>query len=339
VFFSDDGSTAVEVALKMAAQYWRHRGEDGRTSFIALEHAYHGDTFGAMAAGGIPLFHDVFRPVLFAVARAPAPHPYAFDGRRDEAACVERSLDALDRLLAEHGDRTAAVIVEPMLQGAGGMIVWPAAYLRGVRERTEAHGVLLIADEVLTGFGRTGPLFACEHGPVRPDILCLSKALTGGVLPLGATLCTDEVHGAFVSDDRRRTFFHGHSYTANPIACAAALESLRLIEDERVLARVGAIEARFRSHLERLSRHKAVADVRGIGAVAAIELATTGGRGYLDDLGPRLARAFLERDILLRPLGNVVYFLPPYVVTDAEIDGTFAVIEDVIEELASRAPR
>ncbi|MBN1441051.1 MAG: adenosylmethionine--8-amino-7-oxononanoate transaminase [Planctomycetes bacterium] len=339
VFYSDDGSTAVEVALKLAAQYWRIRGETRRSLFVAFEHAYHGDTFGAMAAGGIPLFHETFRPLLFEVRRAPSPHSYAFDGGRDPAACEAHCRRELEGILDRDGDRIAAVILEPMLQGAGGMIIWPASFLRAVRELCDAYGVLLIADEVLTGFGRTGKLFACEHGPIEPDILCLSKALTGGYLPLGATLCTDEVHDAFLSRDRSLTFFHGHSYTANALACAVALESLAMIEDSDVLKRVREIESLFRGRIARLRGLPIVGEARGIGAVAAAELradaASSGERGYLDPRGPRLQRAFLERDILLRPLGDVLYVLPPYVISDEEIHRVFDAIEEVLAEEAS----
>jgi adenosylmethionine-8-amino-7-oxononanoate aminotransferase len=334
VFYSDDGSTAVEVALKMAAQSWLQRGEPERTVFVALEQAYHGDTFGAMAAGGIELFREKFQPFLFRVERAPAPCPFRFDRRRNSAACVQHALAALDAVLARNTGRVAAVIVEPMLQGAGGMIVWPREYLGGLRDLCDRHRTLLIADEVLTGFGRTGKLFACEHGPIAPDILCLSKGLTGGFLPLGATLASEEIFASFLGTDRSMAFFHGHSYTANPIACAVALESIALLEESRALDRVTAIEARFADRLTRIARHAAVADVRGIGGVAAIELEPRGTGGYLDDIGPRLAQEFLARDVLLRPLGNVIYLLPPYIISDGEIDRVFDIIEDVLDGIS-----
>ncbi|MBI4604920.1 MAG: adenosylmethionine--8-amino-7-oxononanoate transaminase, partial [Planctomycetes bacterium] len=200
VFFSDDGSTAVEVALKMAYQHWRNRGEPERRLFVALEHGYHGDTFGAMAAGGVRAFHEGFRALLF-------------DVRRARSATHPEGAPSLEEVLEREGRRVAAVVIEPMLQGAGGMLVWPREFLRRAADLARAHGALLIADEVLTGFGRTGRLFACEHGPVEPDILCLSKALTGGYLPLGATLATEEVYASFLSEDRSRMLFHGHSYT------------------------------------------------------------------------------------------------------------------------------
>ena len=331
-FYSDDGSTAVEVGLKLAAQYHVHRGDDKRTVFIALADAYHGDTFGTMAAGGVATFHGLFAPWLFEVRHACAPHGY--DDPRDPTTLrADAAGDGdLETILASAGDRVAAVVIEPMLQGAGGMRVWPVEFLRRVRELCDRFGVLLIADEVFTGFGRTGKLFACEHGPIVPDILCLSKAITGGYLPLAATLSTDAIFDAFLSDDRGRTFFHGHSYTANALACAVAVESLAIIEDEDVMTRVGEIERLFAARLERYRSHPAVADARGIGGLAALELAPTGrDTGYLDALGPRLYDEFLARDILLRPLGNCLYFLPPYVITDDEAHRVFDAIDEVLD--------
>jgi adenosylmethionine-8-amino-7-oxononanoate aminotransferase len=325
VFFSDDGSTAVEAALKIAWQSWRNRGETRRTLFVALEHAYHGDTFGAMAAGGVPAFRETFRGLLFETRRVHPPEcPCdAGGGRRED----------IDEVLEREGDRVAAVIIEPMLQGAGGMIVWPASFLVRVREATARRGIPLIADEVLTGFGRTGKLFACEHGPIAPDILCLSKAITGGVLPLAATLVSGEIHASFLSEDRGKALLHGHSYTGNALACAAALESLAIIDGEGSLERVARLERLFAERLERLRTLPAVRSVRRIGAVAALDLAPRSGGGYLDELGPFLGAELLARGILLRPLGNVLYFMPPYAITDGEAHGVFDAIEDVVGRL------
>jgi adenosylmethionine-8-amino-7-oxononanoate aminotransferase len=323
VFFSDDGSTAVEAALKMAYQHWRHRGEPGRTLFVAFDGAYHGDTFGAMAAGGVAAFHAAFSELFFAVRRARTPH----------SAAAGSTSPPLAEVLDREGERVAAVILEPMLQGAGGMLVQPPAFLREVRELTRRHGVPLIADEVLTGFGRTGRLFACEHGPVTPDLLCLSKALTGGYLPLAATLASDEIYGAFLSADRSRTFFHGHSFTGNALACAVALESLALFEEEDRLGRIARLERLFAGRLAALASHPAVAAVRNLGAMAALELAPASAGGYLDDLGPLLASRLLERGLLLRPLGNVLYLLPPYVITDAEAAAACDAIAAVLDSL------
>lgn len=325
VFYSDDGSTAVEVAIKIAHQSWLNRGARGRSLLVALEHGYHGDTFGAMAVGAGSIFHAAFRDLLPEVRRVRAPCC-----RRGTGCEGRRSPDLAD-VLALEGDRVSAVIVEPMLQGAGGMRVHPPEFLAEVRALTQQSGIPLIADEVLTGFGRTGRLFAVEHAGVTPDLMCLSKGLTGGLLPLGATLVTGALYQSFVSEDRSKTLFHGHSYTGNALACAVAKESLEMLEDQHALARVERLEAIFRRRLERLAASDRVADVRGIGAVAAIELRSSG--GYLDPIGPRLQRAFIERGLLLRPLGNVIYALPPYVISDEEAEWMMDQIEEVVASL------
>jgi adenosylmethionine-8-amino-7-oxononanoate aminotransferase len=244
---------------------------------------------------------------------------------------------SLAEILEREGDRVAAVILEPILQGAGGMLLHDGAFLREVREETRRRGIPLIADEILTGFGRTGRLFACEHGPIEPDLLCVSKALTGGYLPLSATLASEEIYTAFLSEDRSRTFFHGHSYTGNALACAVALESLALFDEEDRLGRLARLERLFAERLERLRSHPRVAEVRGLGGLAVVELRPESSGGYLDDVGPRLAAAFLDRGVLLRPLGNVIYFLPPYVITDEEAHGVFDVIEEVLAAIPGSA--
>jgi adenosylmethionine-8-amino-7-oxononanoate aminotransferase len=339
VFYSDNGSTAVEVALKLALQYWGNQGAPRRT-FVTLEHAYHGDTVGAMSASEDSIFTRPFAPLLFDVVRAPGPYPYRCPHQHGPLACAVHCLESLDALLARHAGEVAAVLIEPMLQGAGGMIVWPSEYLAGVRTLCDRHDTLLIADEVLTGFGRTGRMFACEHGAISPDIICLSKALTGGYLPLGATVTTGRIYDAFLSHDRTRTFFHGHSFTANPLACAVALASLDLFHDSDALARVGALEGWLRAGLEPLRALPAVGDVRVIGGVGIVELApdaaNPSGVGYLDDIGPRLTRAFLERGLLLRPLGNVVYLMPPYVITEAETAWAVQQVAEVVGGIIDR---
>jgi adenosylmethionine-8-amino-7-oxononanoate aminotransferase len=323
VFYSDDGSTAVEVALKMAYQAWRHRGETQRTLFVAFDDAYHGDTFGTMAMGGAPVFHETFRDLFFEVRHVATP----VSRQRPEHS------EELEDLLLREGERIAAVIIEPMLQGAGGMLVHPPEFLRQVRDLTKAYDIPLIADEIFTGFGRTGRFFACEHAAIRPDLMCVSKALTGGYLPLAATLTSEEIFEAFLSEDRQRTFFHGHSYTANPLACAVALESLALFEEENRLGRVAELETLFRQRLEGLASHPKVNTTRLLGPMAALEIANDDGDGYLAALGPHLYEAFLKRGILLRPLGNVLYFLPPYVIRDDEVHRVFDAIGEVLEDL------
>jgi adenosylmethionine-8-amino-7-oxononanoate aminotransferase len=330
IFYSDDGSTAVEVALKLALQYWRNLGQPRRSKFIALHHAYHGDTVGAMSAGEESVFTRAFAPMMFPVARAHAPYCYRCPlGLRRETCRID-CLGDLEKQLATESETVAGVLIEPMLQGAGGMIIWPQEFLAGVRRLCDRYGTLLIADEVLTGFGRTGRMFACEHADVRPDLVCLSKGLTAGYLPLGATAATETLYEAFLSRDRGKTFFHGHSYTANPLACAVGVASLALFREDGVLARVQALEHQFRAGLEPLRRLPWVGDVRVIGGVGVVELASAEA-GYLAAAGPRLYEAFLSRGLMLRPLGNVVYFLPPYVITESEADWALEQIHDVIE--------
>ena len=334
VFYSDDGSTAVEVALKLAYQYWRNRGEPDRRTFITLHHAYHGDTVGAMSVSEDSIFTQPFAPMLFSVERAEPPYCYRCPLGLERATCRIDCLGDLERRLEAGAGAIAAVLVEPMLQGAGGMIVWPAEFLAGVRRLCDRYGTLMIADEVLTGFGRTGRMFACDHAGVSPDIICLSKALTAGYLPLSVTATTAAVYDAFLSDDRARTFFHGHSFTANPLACAVAIASLGLFRDGELLGRVAALERQMRDRLAPLAALPHVGEVRVIGGVGIVELVddrtTKAAGGYLDQLGPRLTAAFLERGLLLRPLGNVVYFMPPYVITEAEAAWALDQIVDVV---------
>jgi adenosylmethionine---8-amino-7-oxononanoate aminotransferase len=339
VFYSDNGSTAVEVAMKLALQYWGNRGEPARRTFVTLHHAYHGDTVGAMSASEDSLFTRPFAPMLFDVVRAESPYCYRCPVGLERATCRIECLGSLEHVLATRGSTVAAVLIEPMLQGAGGMIVWPPEFLAGVRALCDRSGTLLIADEVFTGFGRTGRMFACEHAGVAPDIICLSKALTGGYLPLGATIATEAVYDAFLSEDRTRTFFHGHSFTANPLACAVACASLELFQETDALARVRALERWLRAGLEPLRDLPLVGDVRVLGGIGIVELVvdkrTKAAGGYLDTLGPRLTEAFLARGLLLRPLGNVLYFLPPYVISEEEARWAMEQMADVIKGLGA----
>jgi adenosylmethionine-8-amino-7-oxononanoate aminotransferase len=302
VFYSDDGSTAVEVALKMVGQAWRQRGEPERTVFVALEGAYHGDTFGAMAAGDPEPFFRAFAPFLFAVRRVTA------DAERLAAA------------LAELGPRAAGVIVEPLVQGAAGMRMHASAFLRAARELCTEAGVPLIADEVLTGFGRTGALFACQRAGVAPDLLCLGKALTGGTLPLAATLATEALFECFLAEERERFFPHGHTFTGNPIACAAALASLEVCREDDVPARLERIGARIAGELAPLAADPRVRELRRLGGIVALELAVSAGDrpGYASALALELRRGALARGVLLRPLGNVLYALPPACLEERE---------------------
>ncbi|HSU14272.1 adenosylmethionine--8-amino-7-oxononanoate transaminase [Longimicrobium sp.] len=316
VFYSDDGSTAVEVAVKMALQHWRLRGQR-RPLVAALEHAYHGDTFGAMSASGRSVFTEAFEDHLFETARLPDP---------TEGDTVA----ALDRLLDERGNELAAVIVEPLLLAAGGMRVWSEDTLRAIRQRTADAGVLLIADEVATGFGRTGPLWACDRAGISPDLMCLSKGVTGGFMPLGVTAAREEIFQAFVSGDRRHTFFHGHSFTGNPLACAAARASLHLLLDDGCTARRGEIERAHRGALDALASHPRVRAPRVLGTVAAFET-EAGGAGYLEPVGRELAAYARGEGVLLRPLGNTVYLMPPYCATASEVHNVYRVIGRFLE--------
>jgi adenosylmethionine-8-amino-7-oxononanoate aminotransferase len=336
VFFSDDGSTAVEVALKLALQYWKNCGSPDKRRIVALENAYHGDTVGAMSVSDDSPFNAAFDSLRIPVLRTHSAHCAHCPVGLTRATCQIECLNKLERLLSEQGAEIAAVIVEPLLQGAGGMIVHPEEFLSGVRRLTAAYDVLLIADEVLTGFGRTGRMFACERAAVVPDLMCVAKGLTGGFLPLAATFATDRVHDAFSGGDRSRTFFHGHSYTANPIACAAANASLRIFESEPVFERIAAIERVHAARLPAFVTHPSVRDVRHIGTVAAIELKVPDA-GYLSSLRPRLYEYFLSRGVLLRPLGNVVYILPPYVITPDQLNFVYDVIGDSLALVSNTA--
>jgi adenosylmethionine-8-amino-7-oxononanoate aminotransferase len=292
VFFSDNGSTAVEVALKMAYQAWCHRGESGRTLFVGFEGGYHGDTFGAMAAGRDPVFFGRFDPLLFRTVQVPV------------------SADRLAEALARHRGAVAAVILEPLVQGAGGMRMHAPAELRAITDVAREHGVFFIADEVMTGGGRTGSLWACQQAGVAPDLVCAAKALTGGTMPLAATLASPAVVAAFDTADRERTFFHGHSYTAHPLACAVAAANWRGLLAGGWRRDVARIEEVWRSALAPLAGRAVVKEVRIAGTIAAVEVDAPG--GYLADVGPRMRRACIEQGVLLRPLGNVVYAMPPY---------------------------
>ena len=275
--------------------------------------------------------------LLFQVRRADAPYCYRCPLGLERATCRIDCLGSLEAALKEHGRSVAAVLVEPMLQAAGGMIVWPSEFLAGVRRLCDRYGTLMIADEVLTGFGRTGRMFASEHASVSPDIICLSKALTAGYLPLGATVATETIFDAFLSDDRAKTFFHGHSFTANPLACAVALASLDLFREQDVLQRVERLESRLRAGLMPLADLPSVGNVRVIGGVGIVELVsdkhTRKSDGYLDGIGPQLSARFLDRGLLIRPLGNVVYFMPPYSITEDQVDWALEQMTDVLTDV------
>ncbi|MHB1035169.1 MAG: adenosylmethionine--8-amino-7-oxononanoate transaminase [Pirellulales bacterium] len=341
VFFSDDGATAVEVALKMAFQYWRQceRPCPEKTCYVALGDAYHGDTLGAVSVGGVERFHAMFSPLLFRVLRAPAPDTYRLPhGVTREGACAHY-LGKMERLLAEHHRQIAAVVIEPLVQAAAGMIVHPEGYLRGVRELTRRYNVLLIADEVAVGFGRTGTMFACEQEGVTPDLLCLAKGLTGGYLPLAATLATDEIWKAFLGEyAASRTFYHGHTYGGNPLGAAVALATLDVFDEEQTLAHLPEKVARLGEHLQRIARLPNVGDVRQRGLIAAVELvrdrASKEPYPWNERRGIRVCDYALSEGVWIRPLGNVIVIMPPLAITPSELDRIAGAVERGILESA-----
>jgi adenosylmethionine-8-amino-7-oxononanoate aminotransferase len=317
VFFSDSGSTSVEVALKMALGFWRNRGEQ-RSRILALEGAYHGDTIGGMSVGERGVFNAPYDPLLFDVERIPFPAP----GRE------QATLDAITTACRNAG--IAALIVEPLILGAGGMLIYPPWVLADMKRICETHGVLFIADEVMTGWGRTGTRFACEQAAVTPDIGCYSKGLTGGSLPLAVTLCRADIFDAHYSMDRSKTFFHSSSYTANPIACAAACANLEVWQNEPVMERIAAVASAQTKGLDRFRDDRRFTNVRQTGTIAALDIATSD-PGYLAAIGPRLYNHFLDRGLLVRPLGNTIYLMPPYCSTTDEIDLVFDAIGEIAD--------
>ena len=339
VFFSDDGATAVEVALKMAFQYWRQKAdpEPERTQFVALGNAYHGDTLGDVSVGGVERFHTMFAPLLFPALRVPSPHCYRCPLGLDRADCGMACLVEVDKLLSAHPGKVAAVVVEPLVQGAAGMIVHPEGYLRGLRDLTHKHGTLLIADEVAVGFGRTGTMFACEREGVVPDFLCLAKGLTGGYMPLAATLTTDEVYSAFYGRAADgKTFYHGHTYGGNPLGAAVALASLQVFDDEQTLANLRPKIARLAAWLAEMNEHPAVGNVRQSGLIAGVEIVANKEtkQSYPFDraLGADLCRRARSHGLMIRPLGDVIVIMPPLSITLEQLDAMLATIRLSLDE-------
>ena len=326
LFFSDNGSTAVEVALKIAWQWWRNQ-DSNRRQVIAFEGAYHGDTFGAMALGERSLFTDPYEPLLFEVARVAWPHSHWGDEKVEQRE--EHALRQLDQALETP---TAAVILEPLIQGASGMRVVRPAFLRAMAERVRSAGALLIADEVFTGFGRTGDLFACRRAGIQPDLLALSKGLTGGFLPMGATMASERLYQGFISERPEATFFHGHSFTANPLGCAAALASLDLLQANP--ERFQQFELRHTPLLEELACHRLVRRPRCIGTMAAFDV-ETGEASYLNPVGKQIQRHCLQQGVYLRPLGNVVYLLPPLGINASQLERCYAAVQHALDALVA----
>ena len=322
VFYSDSGATATEVAFKLAAQYWHNLGHPERSQFVAFAEAYHGDTIGAMSVGRVPAFHRAYFPLLFQTHFAPSP-------------VTPGAIDGLESILRAHGPRIAAICIEPIVQGAGGMIVHPEGFLRQVRQLANEHGVLLIADEVAVGFGRTGRMFACEHESVSPDLMCLAKGISGGYLPLAATLATEKIFNAFLGEPwEGKTFFHGHTYTGNPLACAAALASLDLIEERDLIAAVNRKAAKLAKMLQELKPLKHVGEIRQKGFMVGIELLEDKATKKPFDpklrMGAEVCRRIRKHGVILRPLGDVVVMMPAL---GMEVDDLRAIVQAIGREV------
>ncbi|WP_456393906.1 adenosylmethionine--8-amino-7-oxononanoate transaminase [Nitratifractor sp.] len=324
VFYADNGSSAIEVALKMSYHFHRNRGEE-RSLFLSLSNSYHGETLGALSVGDVALYKETYQPLLIRNIQTPVP-------RDKSSRASEEALEALAKILAERGEEIAAMIVEPLVQGAGGMYMYGPEYLRGARELTARYGIHLIADEIMTGFGRTGTMFACEQAGIAPDFMALSKGLTGGFLPLSAVLTSDEIYGAFYCDYREyKAFLHSHSYTGNPLACAAALATLEIFETEQVLSRNRAKIRYIADKLQRFTKLDTVKSIRQTGMIAAVEMIDFPAEARK---GLEVYRYGLDHEVLLRPLGNVIYFMPPYVITQEQIDRMMEVAYEGIKRLS-----
>ena len=324
-FFADNGSAAIEVAVKMSFHYWRNVGKTRKTRFVTLANSYHGETLGALAVGNVELYKSIYQPLLMDVITVPSPDSFQRAAGETEADYARRAFQHMEAALAEHHDSVAAVIVEPLVQCAGGMRMYDPVYLSLLRDACDRHGVHLIADEIAVGFGRTGTLFACEQAGIRPDYLCLSKGLTGGYLPLSVVLTTEPIYAAFYDEYvKLNAFLHSHSYTGNPLACAAANATLAIFRDEPVLERNRATAASMRASVEHLADHAHVAEIRQRGMILAIELMRDPKARipwpWEERRGMRIYRHALGRGALIRPLGTTIYFMPPYVITPEEVE-------------------
>lgn len=322
VFYSDNGSTAVEIALKMAYQYWRNQGHHKRRRFIAFENGYHGDTFGAMSVGKKSGFFSQFEDLLFEVDTFPYPSTWIND---DEVECKEQQiLKNISEHLDQYGSETAALIIEPLVQGASGMKMCRPSFLRELEQIVREHGVLIIYDEVMTGFGRTGDLFACKKSNTTPDIICLAKGLTGGFLPLAVTACSERIYQSFLGDNFTKALAHGHSYTANPLGCAAALASTDLLIQPETLKKIATIEFTHSKILNEMSSNLAIHKLRFCGTIAAFDLKLASDYGSETSL--KLRQLFLDNGLIIRPLGNTIYILPPYCITAQELKSAYKIV-------------
>jgi adenosylmethionine-8-amino-7-oxononanoate aminotransferase len=335
-FFADNGSAAIEVAVKMSFHYWRNTGHARKTRFITLANSYHGETLGALAVGNVELYKSIYRPLLMDVITVPSPDAFPREAGCSEADHARLMFAHMERALEQNHEEVAAVIVEPLVQCAGGMRMYDPAYLTLLREACDRFKVQLIADEIAVGFGRTGTMFACEQAGIRPDYLCLSKGLTGGYLPLSVVMTTDSIYGAFYDEyTKLNAFLHSHSYTGNPLACAAANATLGIFRDEPVLERNRATAAYMRASVAHLEDHPHVAEIRQRGMILAIELvkdrATRTPWPWTERRGLRIYQRALERGALIRPLGTTIYFMPPYIIEQDEIDALVRVATECVE--------
>ncbi len=345
VFYSDNGSTAVEVALKMAYQYWQHRGEPQRKLFIHFDNAYHGDTIGAMSVGGIDSFHTTFDSLLFKGIRVSAPEAYrsshTINAASNDSKVKTHWLNAVERALSEHKGQIAGIVLEPLIQGAGGMLISPKGFLKELAALARRWETLLIVDEVMTGFGRTGKMWACEHEGVTPDLLCTAKGLAAGYLPLAATLTTDEIYNAFLGEYRDlKTFFHGHTFTGNPLACAVALENISIFERENLLSKLQPIIEHFRNRLQEFYELQHVGDVRVCGLAAGVELMKDPDTGtpypFEEKIGLQVCKEALTRGAILRPLVNTIVLMPPLQISISELDALMDIVYTSIETVTKK---
>jgi adenosylmethionine-8-amino-7-oxononanoate aminotransferase len=335
VFYSDNGSTAVEIALKMAFQYWRHKGIKGKKTFLSLNNGYHGDTIGAVSVGGIDLFHNIFSPLLFKTYKAPSPYCYRCELGKEVRSCRQYCLQEMEKIMHKHHKEIAALIIEPLVQGAGGMIVAPAGYLKQVRKLCSKYDILMIADEVATGFGRTGKMFACEHENINPDILCIAKGITGGYLPLAATITTEEIYRSFLGEFRElKTFFHGHTYTGNQLACAAAIANIDLFKKEKTLQKMQKKIESLGKELDKIKEFQHVGDIRQKGFMAGIELVinkkTKEPYPFEDKMAWKVCLKARENGLIIRPLGNVVVLMPPLSISQQELKSLVRITAEAV---------
>lgn len=341
VFYSDSGATSVEIAIKMAYQYWRNIGNSEKNTFVTMKEAYHGDTIGAVSVGAIDLFHQSYSELLFPSIKISYPHLYSSKYQGSEKEIVQAYLDEVEHLFIEQAKTIAALIIEPIVQGASGIIVMPKGYLKGLEELCKKYDVLLIADEVATGFGRTGKMFACEHESVTPDILTCGKGLTGGYLPVAATITTNRIYEAFLGTyEEQKTFFHGHSYTGNPLGCAVAIANLDLFEKNQLLQHVEKISCYIQEKLVKFNDLNHVGDIRQSGVMIGIELVhskfTKEAFHWNERIGVRVTKKAKELGLLTRPLGNVIVFMPPLASTENELEEMLEILYQAIIEVTEK---